>query len=62
MNEPDAPTLGEIGRTLHRLESHLIRVTDDHEKRLRNVERWVFAVPPTLILAAASVLAAILKG
>lgn len=57
----DAPTLGEIGRTLTRLEGQIAKVTDDHEKRLRAVERWVYAVPPTLILAAASIVAAIFK-
>ena len=57
----DAPTLGEIGRTLTRLEGQIGRVTDDHEKRLRNVERWVYAVPPSLLLSAGAVLAALLK-
>lgn len=57
----ESPTLGEIHRTLARLEAQIAKVTDDHEKRLRAVERWVYAVPPTLILAAASIVAAIFK-
>ncbi len=54
-------TLGEIGRTLVRIEQRLDKLGDDHETRLRRVEKWVYAVPPTLILAAASVIAAITK-
>lgn len=52
-------TLGEIGRSLHRVEQRLDKVLDDHEVRLRKVERWVYAVPPTLVLAAASIIASI---
>lgn len=53
------PTLGEILRGVHRLEASVAKVTDDHEVRLRKVERWVYAVPPTLILAACSVAASL---
>lgn len=56
------PTLGEILRGVHRLESKVDKVTDDHEIRLRKVERWVWAMPPTLLAAAASLAAAVLKG
>jgi hypothetical protein len=54
----EQPTLGEILRGVHRLEAKVDKVTDDHETRLRKVERWVYAVPPTLVLAAGSILAA----
>lgn len=53
------PTLGEISRQLEKIERRLDRILDDHEVRLRKVERWVYAVPPTLLLAAASIIAAI---
>lgn len=56
------PTLNEIHRTLARLEQQIGKVTDDHERRLRAVERWVYAVPPTLVLAAASIIGAIFKS
>lgn len=56
------PTLGEILRGVHRLESKVDKVTDDHEVRLRKVERWMYAVPPTLILAAASVVATLFNA
>lgn len=58
----DEVTMGEIVRSLQRIEARLDTVTGDHEARLRKVERWVYAVPPTLILAGGSVLAAIFKG
>lgn len=56
---PSDITLGEIARTLKRLELKLDAVTGDHEERIRKVERWVYAVPPTLILALASIVAAV---
>ena len=55
------PTLGEILRGVHRLEQQVAKVLDDHEARLRRVERWVYAVPPTLLLAAGSIIAALVK-
>lgn len=35
-------TNAELRRSLARIESKLDRVTDDHEVRLRKVERWVW--------------------
>lgn len=58
---PDDPTLGELYRLLQGIESRLDRVLDDHETRLRKLERWQYAMPPTFLLAAASVVAAIFK-
>lgn len=52
--EQESLTLAEILRTLKRIEHRFERVTDDHETRLRRAERWIYALPPTLILAAAS--------
>lgn len=48
-------TLGEIYRTLVRVEKHIADVRSDHEQRIRKVERWVYAVPPTLLLALATI-------
>lgn len=55
----DAVTNAEIVRSLQRIEARLDTVTGDHEQRLRKVERWVYAVPPTLVLAMASIIAAV---
>lgn len=32
----------------------LIPTSHDHEQRIRRVERWVYALPPTFILAIVS--------
>ena len=60
------PSLGEIARTLRRIEdnfnSGLRDIKDsvkDHEQRVRKVEKWMYAVPPTIVLAVASVIAAV---
>lgn len=55
-------SLGELARSLERIESALAKVTDDHEARLRKVERWVYAVPPTIVLAVASVVATVMTA
>lgn len=48
-------TLGEIHRTMTRIEQKVDKVTDDHEVRLRRVEKWMYAVPPTVVAAVTSV-------
>lgn len=55
-------TSGEIVRSLQRIEARLDTVTGDHEARLRKVERWVYAVPPALLLAAASIIDRLMQG
>ena len=55
----DEISSAEIVRSLQRIEARLDTITGDHEQRLRKVERWVYAVPPTLILALASIIAAV---
>lgn len=55
-------TLGEIGRKIDSLDSSVKKVLDDHESRLRSIEKWMYAVPPTLLIAIASVVASIMKG
>lgn len=57
----EAALRDEVLRSLDRMEAKLDKVTDDHELRLRKVERWVYAVPPTLLLAAASIVAALFQ-
>lgn len=58
----DEPTHAEIVRTLNKFEVRLDRVLDDHEIRLRRVERWMYAVPATFVLAAASIASAVFKS
>lgn len=55
-------TLGELRRTLARIELRQEDVVRDHEVRLRRVERWVYAVPPTIIVAASAVIVSLLRG
>jgi hypothetical protein len=58
----DDVTLGELRRTLARIELRQEGVVQDHEARLRRVERWVYAVPPTIVVSAAAVVVAIVRG
>lgn len=58
----DDPTIGEVGRTMLRLEAKVDLTLADHEARLRKTERWVYALPPTFILAAVSLAVALLGG
>jgi hypothetical protein len=57
----DDVTLGELGRSLARIEARLDLITGDHERRLRDLEKWKYALPPTVAVAAASVIAAIFR-
>lgn len=57
-----APTMGEIGRSLGRLEGKMDRAMEDHEQRLRRTERWVYALPPTLIASLVSLAIALLSS
>ena len=61
-NPDDDVTLGEINRGLTRMEHKLDTAIGDHEKRLRNVERWVYALPPTILVALAAVVDRIVSG
>jgi hypothetical protein len=58
----DDVTLGELRRTLGRIELRQESVVQDHEARLRRVERWVYAVPPAIIVSAAAIIVAIVRG
>jgi hypothetical protein len=53
-----------IAGTVAKMEGDLKAAVDartDHEDRLRALEKWMYALPPTLLLAAASLLLALLK-
>ena len=62
MGTGDDVTLGELRRTLGRIELRQERVIEDHEARLRRVERWVYGIPPSILIAAAAVVVALLHG
>lgn len=53
---------GEIVRALERIEKRLDVVAGDHEQRLRKVERWMYAVPPTLVFALGSIISQVVKA
>lgn len=55
-------SMGEVQRMLTRMDQRMERVIDDHEARLRKVERWMYVLPPTIITAAAAVILAIVRG
>jgi hypothetical protein len=61
MNDPDF-TMGEIARTMQRMDARMERVVEDHEQRLRRIERWMYVLPPTVITAGAAVILAIVRG
>jgi len=54
-------TLGEVGRSLQRIEARLETVTGDHESRLRKLEQWRYAIPPTVFLTGAALIAALFQ-
>lgn len=61
MNDPEF-TMGEIARTMQRMDSRLERVIEDHEKRLRRIEKWTYLVPPTFLTASAGVIIALVNA
>lgn len=62
MHASSEVTMGEVQRTLSRMDQRMERVIDDHEARLRRVEKWMYILPPTVIVAGASVIVAVLRG
>lgn len=58
MTVDDDVTLGEVVRLFTRIEQKLDTVTGDHERRLRTLEKWMYAVPPTVLIAVGSLIAA----
>lgn len=41
--------------------SHTVNVVDDHETRLRDLERWRYAIPAGLITAVLAAIAAFIR-
>lgn len=59
--DDDSVSVAVIASRLFDIEKKIDKVLDDHETRLRNVERWVYAMPATLLVAVASVIVALLS-
>jgi hypothetical protein len=55
----ERPTIDEVRCAVHLLEARVDKTLDDHEHRLRRIEKWLYALPPTLMLVIASALAAL---
>lgn len=62
MTASNEVTLAEVVRKLDAIHDDIKDALRDHEQRLRSVERWVYAIPPTLILAGGSIIAAVIKS
>lgn len=54
-------TPGELGRAVARIESKVDKILDDHEKRIRDLERWRNAVPASVITSIAAVIVGVLR-
>lgn len=39
----------------------LVKAVPDHEERIRSLEKWAYAIPPTFLLAVAAVISAFVK-
>lgn len=60
-------TLKDVYDELRKLHDQVAAMTpqgqliQDHEARLRRTERWLYALPPSLLLALASLIVALLE-
>lgn len=58
-------TVRDVYEAVHRLEAQVAELTaiakalPDHESRLRRLEAWKNAIPPAIVIAAASLIAAL---
>lgn len=55
-------TPAELARSIARIEGKIDRALDDHEKRLRTVERWMWTVLGLSAAGAASGFTALIKS
>lgn len=53
--------LAVISQRLDEIDRKLDKTLDDHEIRLRRVEKWVYALPPTVLIALGTAIATILN-
>lgn len=58
----DTPVLVAVLDTrLSQIEGKLDKALDDHEKRLRKLEGWMYALPATVFASGASLIVALVK-
>lgn len=55
-------TMGEVARTLARIEQKLDAITSDHEQRLRRVERYVWVMTGVGATGATTGVASLVQG
>lgn len=55
----DESTEARLARIETKLDSIVKWLVDDHEQRLRKLEKWRYGLPLTLVLAAASVVVSV---
>lgn len=58
-------TFGDLYRSHVRTREQLKVVREqlkDHEKRLRRAEKWMYALPPTIVVSGAAIVIAIIRG
>jgi hypothetical protein len=67
-DEPFVITLKDVYQEVQKMRgsvdsmSSQARTVTDHEARLRALERWRYALPTSIVVAAASLIVAILEG
>lgn len=57
----DVKKLHETVMLLHAKDAEHQAVREDHEDRLRGLERWKYALPPTFIIATLSAVATFIE-
>lgn len=59
MSVTEDAVLAVLKERLDQFEAKLDKALDDHESRLRRLEAWSYALPPTFLVAVASLVAAL---
>lgn len=55
-------TMGEMGRTVARIEHKLDQMVEDHEKRIRTIEKWMWGLAGLGGAGAASGVGALIQA
>ena len=58
----DDVSLGEVVRLLKSLDGKIDKYQSDHEQRLRTLEKWMYALPASLVLSLGSIGLAIFEA
>lgn len=54
-------TVGELGRSIQRIELKIDSQLTDHEQRIRRMEAWMYALPAGVLTAVAAIIIAVSK-